>query len=216
MARYQITFSKNKEMRFTGHLDLFSTLERTMRRANLPLAYSEGFTPRPKMHLASALPLGFTSECEQAEFWLKEEIPPKEVTAAIIKSAPPGITLHATKMPDPKAPKLQNALESASFRVVILNPAPELEARVQEMLAAPSLMREKIRKGKKRTYDLRELILEMEILPPDEEGRQQFAMHLKAQPGATGRPDEILGELGIDPLACLVHRTALHFDFEQE
>jgi radical SAM-linked protein len=62
--RIQITFSKTGAMRFTGHLDLHRAWERTFRRAALPLAYSQGYNPRPKMNLASALPLGFTSECE--------------------------------------------------------------------------------------------------------------------------------------------------------
>ena len=210
--RYQITFSKNEAMRFTGHLDLFSTLERTLRRANLPLVYSEGFTPRPKIALASALPLGYTSECERAEFWLKEEIVIKDVAAAIIKAAPPGITLHKTEVADPQAPKLQNSLSSAGFKVTLLNRHLNLAEDAKALLDAPSLPREKIRKGKKRTYDLRELILNIEILEPDEEDRQQVSLHLKAEPGATGRPDEILTELGIDPLQCLIHRTALYFE----
>jgi radical SAM-linked protein len=209
--RYRITFSKNQAMRFTSHLDLFSTLERTMRRANLPLVYSQGFTPRPKISLASALPLGYTSECEQAEFWLREELPPKDVAAEIIKASPPGITLHKTEITPLKAPKLQNILTSAAFRVTVLNLHPNLEENMQALMDTRSLPREKIRKGKKRTYDLRLLILESEVLPPDEEGRQQLSLHLQAKPGATGRPDEVLEELGIDPLACLIHRAALHF-----
>jgi radical SAM-linked protein len=210
--RYQITFSKNEAMRFTGHLDLFSTLERTFRRANLPLVYSQGFTPRPKMALASALPLGYTSECERAEFWLKEELPIKDIAAAIIKAAPPGITLHKTETPDLQAPKLQNALSSAGFRVTLLNPHPNLAQDAQAIMDAPSLPRERIRKGKKKTYDLRQLILDIEVLEPDEENRQQVSLHLRAEPGATGRPDEVLNELGIDPLQCLIHRTALFFE----
>ena len=210
--RYQITFSKNEAMRFTSHLDLFSTLERTLRRANLPLVYSQGFTPRPKIALASALPLGYTSECERAEFWLQTEIPPKEVAAAIIKAAPPGITLHKTELPDPQAAKLQNALSSAGFRATLLNQHPNLVEDVKALLDAPSLPRERIRKGKKKTYDLRQLILNIEVLEPDQENRQQLSLHLKAEPGATGRPDEVLKELGIDPLQCLIHRTILYFD----
>ena len=56
--RYRIFFSKTEAMRFTGHLDLHRTLERTMRRANLPLAYSEGFTPRPKFNPCLSTPVG--------------------------------------------------------------------------------------------------------------------------------------------------------------
>ncbi len=209
--RYRITFSKTEAMRFTGHLDLHTTLERTMRRANLPLVYSEGFTPRPKLSLASALPLGFTSEAEVAEFWLKEDLPVEEVARAIHRAAPPGIVLHKTKVAAPDAPKLQNALTSARFVVIFEEEHPNLEEKVSNLVSAESLPREKIRKGKKRTYDLRDLILAVEVFPRNEEGKQQIMVHLKAQPGATGRPDEVLEELGIDPLVPQIHRVELCF-----
>ena len=90
MTRYKMIFSKTEAMRFTSHLDLHSTLERTMRRANLPLVYSQGFTPRPKLSLASALPLGYTSEAEAAEFWLENDFAPDAVAEAIRASAPSG------------------------------------------------------------------------------------------------------------------------------
>ena len=71
--RIRVTFSKTYHMRYTSHLDVHRTWERTLRRARLPLAYSQGFNPRPKINLAAALPLGFTSDCEIVEFWLDEE-----------------------------------------------------------------------------------------------------------------------------------------------
>jgi radical SAM-linked protein len=209
--RYWITFSKTEAMRFTGHLDLHTTLERTMRRANLPLKYSQGFTPRPKLSLASALPLGFTSEAEMAEFWLEEDLPAEKVGRAFKAASPPGIVHHKTKTAPPEAQKLQNALTSAKFIVIFRQNHPELEESVQALLASESLIREKIRKKKKKTYDLRTLILDIEILPPTEEGHQQILMHLRAKPGATGRPDEVLDALGIDPLIPHIHRTALIF-----
>ena len=211
MMRYRITFSKTDAMRFTGHLDLHTSLERTLRRANLPLAYSEGFTPRPKLSLASALPLGYTSEAEIAEFWLKEEMPVEKVGRAIQKAVPPGIELHETKVIMPKAPKLQNTLTSARFRVTLIEEYPNLEEKVEELLSADSLPREKFRKGKKRTYDLRNLILAVEVMPLNEKGQQQIMLHLRAEPGATGRPNEVLEELEIDPLTPKIHRVSLCF-----
>ena len=61
-------------MRFTGHLDLHRAWERTFRRAGLPLAYSQGFNPHPRLNLASALPLGFTSEGEVIDVWLEQDL----------------------------------------------------------------------------------------------------------------------------------------------
>lgn len=210
--RYQITFSKTGAMQYTSHLDLHKTLERTMRRANLPLVYSQGFTPRPKISLASALPLGYTSEAEVAEFWLEEPLPLEKVTKALHASAPPGLKVHETTTPDPRAPKLQNALKSAQFAIVFRETHPALEERVAEMLAADSLVRVRKRKGKQKSYDLRPLILGAEVVPATEERPQQLKLHLRAEPGATGRPDEVLDDLGIDPLTPHIHRTALVFN----
>ena len=70
--RIRISFSKTEAMRFTGHLDLILTWERTFRRADLPLSYSEGFNPRPVINLAAPLPLGFISTAEIGDFWLSE------------------------------------------------------------------------------------------------------------------------------------------------
>ena len=59
--RIRVTFAKTEPMRFTSHLDLFRAWERTFRRAGLPILFSQGYNPRPRMQLAAALPLGFTS-----------------------------------------------------------------------------------------------------------------------------------------------------------
>jgi radical SAM-linked protein len=77
-VRVRIHFHKTEAMRFTGHLDLHKAWERALRRAGsrsaLRLAYSQGFHPQPRIHLACALPLGFTSECEVVDVWLENEI----------------------------------------------------------------------------------------------------------------------------------------------
>jgi len=209
--RYRITFTKTEAMRFTSHLDLHTTIERTMRRANLPLVYSQGFTPRPKLSLASALPLGYTSEGEIAEFWLEEDLPIDQIAKALHAASPPGLVVHRIETAAEDAPKLQNALSSAWFLITFREPHPGLEDQVAEMIATDSLPKERIRKGKKKVYDLRTLILEAEAIPAEGEHPQQLRLHLRAEPGATGRPDEVLEELGIDPHNPLIHRTKLVF-----
>jgi radical SAM-linked protein len=209
--RYRVKFSKTEAMRFTGNLDLHRTLERTMRRANLPLSYSQGFNPRPKLTLASALPLGYTSEHEAADFWLKEEMGVQEIEAVLMNAAPPGIIFHKVEEVDPRAPKLQTTITSSNFLVTLLDHAAELDRRVDDLMACGEISIEKIRKGKKRVYDLRELIVDMKTLPQGEEGSQRIEMLLRAGEGMTGRPDDVLRELGIDPLKTLVHRTRINF-----
>ena len=72
--RLRITFSKSGALRYTGHLDLQTTWERTIRRAGLPLAYTHGFHPGPRIQIASALPLGFIGRAEIVDIWLQGPI----------------------------------------------------------------------------------------------------------------------------------------------
>jgi len=90
--RIQVIFSKTDHMRYTSHLDVHRTWERTLRRARLPLAYSQGFNKRPKINLAAALPLGFTSSCEIVEFWLDGDPSKNEIESRLKEAAPPGIS----------------------------------------------------------------------------------------------------------------------------
>ena len=89
--RIRLIFSKLEPMRYTGHLDLFRTWERTIRRAGLPLAYSQGFNSRPRINLASALPLGFTSCGEVMDMWLEEDQSLDKIKAALEGALPPGL-----------------------------------------------------------------------------------------------------------------------------
>jgi radical SAM-linked protein len=214
--RYRLTFAKREAMRFTGNLDLHRTLERSMRRANLPLVYSEGFTPRPKITLASALPLGYTSEYELADFWLKVVIAVEDVREALGKSIPPGLGLIDLKVVDLQAAKLQNAITSATFLVSLLEPTPKLDQKVAAMMVEEEIMREKVRKGKKRVYNLRELIEAIRVLSEDENGHQCLEMRLRAGEGTTGRPDDVLIELGIDPLTTRIHRTMIELSLKED
>jgi len=187
-------------MRFTGHLDLARAWGRWLRRAKLPVAYSKGFNPQPRMNLAAALPLGFSSECELMDVWLEESLPMDELLARLLPAAPPGLTIRAVKEVELKGPSLQSRLTAMEYHVR-LDPRPDLAERVAALLAAGALPRE--RRGK--SYDLRPLVQDVWL---EAEG---LGMRLAARPGGTGRPDQVLLELGLDPLALHIHRTQLDF-----
>lgn len=211
VKRFRIIFAKTEVMRFTGHLDLFRTWERTLRRADIPLAYSHGFNPRPKMTLASALPLGFTSECEIIDIWLKEEQDLQHITMEITRALPPGIRINEIIGIDEHAPKPQSLLESAIYHVTIPNnrriDSRDLQKRIDQLLHSEEIIR--IRKGKK--YNLRKLIIDLKIASSEKMENPIINMHLYAREGATGRPDEVIDELGINPLDCFYHRQRLIF-----
>ena len=212
--RVRLTFSKTEAMRFTGHLDLQRTLERAIRRANLPLAYSEGFNRRGKLMLADALPLGFTSEGELADLWLDEAREIGAIREALERASPPGIQLHSVEEIEMEAAKLPNSLRRAEYVVTLLEECGDLDQRVGRLLAAETLPRKKRRKRKIKTYDLRPLIHVVKVMERDQENRQRLFMQLNAQEGATGRPDEVLNEIGIEPEGGRFHRVGLLLEGE--
>jgi radical SAM-linked protein len=209
--RFRLTFSKTEAMRFTGHLDLQRTLERTIRRAELPLAYSQGFNPHPKLTLAAALPLGFTSTCEVADMWLKAEMPLKEVESALREAAPPGITFDSIQAIEASAPKIQTLLHSAEYLVTLMEAVPDLSERVVELLASEELPLTRVRKRRTRSYDLRPLIEGLSVIEPSLDDKQRLHMRLVAREGATGRPDEVLKVMKINTNKTHIQRSKLHF-----
>jgi len=209
--RLRITFIKTGALRYTGHLDLHKILERTVRRAGLPLAYTRGFHPGPRIQLAAALPLGFSSRAELVDLWLDETEGPvaRPAPELLQAAAPPGLTVLEVVEVDSRAPALQNLVASAEYEVTLLDPleADELGRKLSAVMAAASLPRE--RRGK--PYDLRPLIESLELLPADGSGLQRIGMRLAAREGATGRPEEVLDVLGIPFEATRIERTRLNF-----
>ena len=207
--RLRITFSKTGALRYTGHLDLHKIWERTVRRAGLPLVYSQGFHPQPKMQLASALPLGFLGRAEVMDIWLDlpTEDQPSLFKNLLQQAAPPGLTILEVEEVDSRLPALQTQIEAADYEVVLLDPAdrPSLDQRLSALLAADRLERE--RRGK--TYDLRPLVQSLSLLPEDGSGATRIRMRLSACEGATGRPEEVLETLGIPPEGTRIERTRL-------
>ncbi len=217
--RLRITFSKSGALRYTGHLDLHSIWERTARRAGLPLAYTQGFHPGPKLQLASALPLGFIGRAEIVDMWLNESggDEPRPYADLLQPAAPPGLVISSVDVVDEHSPALQTQVASAEYEVTLLEPVEGcgLVEKISTLLAAVSIPRE--RRGK--TYDLRPLIeaLTSLRLPPFPEqmgGEQEGSgvrvfMRLAAREGATGRPEEVLDALGIPFETTRIERTRL-------
>lgn len=201
--RVRITFSKSSAMRYTGHLDLHRAWERTFRRAGLPLTYSQGFHPQPRINLACALPLGFTSECEIVDAWLADSISLGEVETALAGALPPGIRIHSLAEADPHAPALQTQVQAVEYWVTLLDPLPELGKRLAKVLSAASIPRQ--RRGK--PYDLRPLIEAIQPLPDDANDLARLSIRLAAREAATGRPEEVLAELGVGIEAARIHRV---------
>ena len=201
--RIRITFSKLGALRYTGHLDLHKLWERAARRAELPLAYSQGFHPQPKMNIAAALPLGFSSRCEVLDMRLEHEISLDGLREKLQGTLPTGIQVTNVESIDERAPTLQTQVLSAEYEVSLAEAGfgSEVKRKIESLLESESIIR--TRRGKE--YDLRPLIEALDL----SDGK--IFMRLMAREGATGRPEEVLDVLGIAFEDTRIERTRLIF-----
>jgi radical SAM-linked protein len=209
MLRIRIQYAKTEPLRYTGNLDIHKIWERTLRRARLPIAYSQGFHPQPKLNQACPLPLGITSQAELIDVWLDVDTLPEDIVTTIAAAAPPGIEIQSIDVAELNAPALQtqtvSTVYAATLKVDI--PREELAARVDEILGSTELPRQ--RRGK--SYNLRPLIEDLQLTE-----EHTLVMQLAAREGATGRPEEVLDQLGLRLEDTRLERTALTFLSAQE
>lgn len=200
MFRVRITFGKLDALRFIGHLDLAKTWERVLRRARVPLVYSQGFNPQPKMQLAAALPLGISSECELLDIWLLEQVDLGALPARLEAVSPAGLKIIHVEAVPPKGPALQTLLERADYRIQTDEVTPDvLQERAQAFLASEQVFVEK--RGKQ--VDLRPLVQNLEV-----KGRGLEAGLTIGSEG-NARPDDLLDALGLSFELARCHRIRL-------
>ena len=203
--RIQITFSKQGPLRYTGHLDLHKLWERAASRAELPLAYSQGFHPQPKMNIAAALPLGFSSRCEVLDMRLEEDIPLDGLAEKLNNTMPEGIRVtQITQVMNERAPALQTQVASAEYEVTSRETGfgSDLKRKIDSVMGTESI----IRTRRNKEYDLRPLVEELKLV-----AENKLFMKLTAKEGATGRPEEVLDVLGIAFEETRIERTRLNF-----
>ena len=195
---------KQGPRRYTGHLDLHRLWERAARRAELPLAYSQGFHPQPKMNMAAALPLGFSARCEVMDMKLERDIPLDDLPTRLNATLPSGLQVVNVEQVEERTPALQTQVASAEYEAALTErvDTSDLERQIAYVNELRSILRE--RRGK--MYDLRPLIEELHLLPDG-----KIFMRLAAREGATGRPEEVLDMLGIAFEGTRIERTRLIF-----
>jgi radical SAM-linked protein len=210
--RIRITFTKTGGLIYIGNLDLYTMWERAARRAGLPLSYSQGFHPQPKIHFAAPLPLGYSSRCEVLDMRLNEALECDALCDRLNAALPAEIRVLQVQEIDDKAPAVQTQVLSADYEVTLRGPVDEeeLTRQVDWMLGAESLPRQR----RERSYDLRPLVEHLAWHRSVQPDGAILEMRLKAQEGATGRPDEVLLALGIGRDHARIERTALHFKRE--
>jgi radical SAM-linked protein len=202
--RLRIVFGKLGSQKYVGHLDLFRTWERILRRAQINLAYSQGFNARPKMQLATALPLGITSECEILDIWLERPQVVEGLAERLMAVSPPGLPIYRIEQVPLKSPALQALLRSSVYLMTPCDPVDvaDLRRRVHDLMSQPEIWRTRHDKS----YNLRPLIASLSV---DDAGQIRAELALSAE--GTGRPDELLDALGLPVGSMSIHRVEIRF-----
>ncbi len=204
-------------MKFIAHQDEFRLWERTLRRADLPLLYKQGFNPQPHLVFASPLGVGITGTNEPIDIILSPPVPVDEVHARIIAKLPPGVHLHSIGELAINAPALMGVLIGADYTILLYTEAGELEestidTAIANLLAQREIWRERERKGERYTYNLRPLIFELQNQGYDAEKEEhRIFLRVQQRAGATGRPDEVVAAMGLDDYARTLRRDRLYY-----
>lgn len=194
----RIRYTKLGKVRFLGHRDLARCWERAIRKAGLGVEYSQGFSPRPKMHFGLALSNGAESVAEYVDIDFVEEHSAGELCRALTEALPPGVEcIGAAPVPAGTA-SLQEQVDSCVWRIGLFGvDAGEVVATVEGTLAAEQLNLEVQRKGKSITVDLRPQLWMLTATP------SPGSPHI---PNTSGQPAdqacaqvEILAELATKP-----------------
>jgi radical SAM-linked protein len=208
-----VRFAKTGKVRWTSHRDLARVWERAIRRLDLPIAYSQGFSPHPKLHFGLALSTGHESVAEYLDLDLDdaaEHLPGPEELAALPERMtavlPIGVEVVAVGVIPTSTTSLQQAVESCSWRIEIRGAEPaEVAAAIARLLAAPELIVTRERKGKAVTDDIRPYVLDLAVVGPTDAGTEITA-HLATQPRGL-RIGELLVALDPDWEEGRVRRT---------
>ncbi|HEU0240232.1 MAG TPA: TIGR03936 family radical SAM-associated protein [Micromonosporaceae bacterium] len=162
MQRIRIRYAKRGPLRFTSHRDFARAFERALRRAGAPIAFSQGFTPHPKISYASAAPTGVASEAEYLEIGLQAPVDPEELRRALDAALPPG--LDVLDAVEAHGGNLAERVDTSLWRVELPGVDPDdLRSAVDRFLGAAEVPVQRMTKQGMRTFDPRGAVVSMSV-----------------------------------------------------
>lgn len=204
--RLRVTFSRGDEMKYITHLDMMRFWERALRRAGIPLAYTEGFSPHAQIALAAPLAVGTTSDAELMDVFLAEPMPAGRFAAQVAPQLPPAVSIAAVREVGLALPSLQADVRFASYDVDVPADEATASAAVADFLARETVPWEHRRDDEVRQYDIRAQVHDIDVT--DAGGTARLRMTLKNDNSGSGRPEQVVAALGL-PAPSRVHRTQL-------
>jgi radical SAM-linked protein len=203
VQRIRLRYAKRGPMRFTSHRDFARAFERAILRAGVPIAYSQGFTPHPKISYASAAPTGVASEAEYLEIGLRDRVDPAQLVEALDVALSPG--LDVLDAVEAAGGSLADRIDASAWRIELPGVGAEAARRaVDAFLAAPEVPVERLTKQGRRTLDARGPVVRLgatqtsDMTPSEVAGVPCAILDLVVrQVTPSVRPDDVLSGLRV-------------------
>ncbi|MXX99474.1 MAG: DUF2344 domain-containing protein [Chloroflexi bacterium] len=189
----RLRFDKAGPARYLPHNDLITALVRALRRINAPLAYSQGFSPKPRLRFGPPLPVGHCGRGELVDIEFSEP-GPADLVALLDRACPDGISIVAEDRSVAGRRSPMAAARSYRYRVLLADPAPDLAPsvwRFMELESAPATVRRG--PGRVREIDVRKAVRDLSAKGPDE-----FEVEIAIGEGTLCRPEDVADALGVD------------------
>ena len=198
MQRIRLRYAKRGRLRFTSHRDFARAFERALRRANVPMAYSAGFTPHPKVSYLGAAPTGVASEAEYVEIGLASEVDVEALRRALDAALPDGLDILTAVVAGPGS--LAERIEASHWRIELTGEAApgEVERAVAALLAESAVSVERLTKDGRKSVDVRGPIVSAAVSQPQEtpSGEPRAILDLVVRQATPAvRPDDVLSAL---------------------
>lgn len=185
VQRIRIRYAKRGPLRFTSHRDFARAFERALRRAGVPIAFSQGFTPHPRISYASAAPTGVASEAEYLEIGLQAPVDPAALREALDAALSPG--LDVLDAVEATGGSLADRIDASHWRVELPGVDPEeLRSAVRAFEAAAEVPVERLTKQGRRTFDARGAVVRIDVL--EDQGSGTSGIELSTEEPPSGVP----------------------------
>jgi radical SAM-linked protein len=207
LSRMRIHFAVEEPVKYISHLDLLRAWERILRRAGVPVAYSQGYNPHPRIVIAMPLPVGCTGEAEVLDVLLEEALAPADLLSAVEPTLPIGISARSAETVALKGPALPSQIAYAVYEIALVGVGHAgAQRRAADLMQRDALEVE----FRRKRFDLRPLIGALTAYMD----RGQVSLEAKLlcdTTGRIGRPDVLLDALDLTPYARAVHRVQIAF-----
>ncbi len=210
MQRLRVSFDRGEELKYLSHLDLLRLWERAFRRSGIELAYTEGFTPHPRISVAAPLSVGVTSQSELMDIFLSGWLSPSSFIDHIKIQLPEGLRVTNAGVVGLEEPSLQSRMHFAEYIVENENKLQgnEIKLAIKSILSAGQIPWQHQRDTGCRSYDLRPLIDDIWLIELANLSCK-IGMRLLCSTKGAGRPEQVTKALGFLEHPMNIHRTKL-------